>query len=176
MSGSSIFFLAGFHLPTSSLAWVCLILCVFELWLGCSTLAGTSAIFFVFEPGLTLGRLTVFISNISTISFKISFYLFQFRNPSLSFGLFDASAISLNATLIWSLDDVSSIVYFVGKSSITLETCVVPVFATLIFQLRKWCFALLTIKPGKPCLSRVFRWSGCLWMITFVPRGTSRVL
>ena len=66
--------------------------------------------------GLTLGRLTVFLSNISTILFRISFSLLPFRKPSLSYGLFSSSAISSDAALIWPLDDLFGMVYYVGNS------------------------------------------------------------
>ena len=66
--------------------------------------------FFVFGQGLTLvGRLTVCVSNMSTISF----FLLSLRKASLSFGLFSVLAISSNAALIWSMDDVFGMVYCV---------------------------------------------------------------
>ena len=189
VKGLFIFILAGVRLRNSSpFAGMCyLCVCIwtgtgtcYHLWsvflkLG-FTLAGTCAIFSVLEIGLTIGRLTVFLSNILTISFVISFFLLPFRNPYQRFGLFSASTISSKFTLIWSLDDVFGIVYFVNNSSIASETLVVHVFVTLTCQLRKWLsFAQFTMKPDKLFLCHVFLWSGRSWVITFVPSGASRV-
>ena len=82
-----------------------------------------------------LDSMDLLLQKNSTNSFNISFSLLPLKNPSLIFGLFSASAISLNAALMRSLDDVLGIVYFDGNSSIALETCVDPVLVTLTCQL-----------------------------------------
>ena len=178
VSGLFICVLAIFRLHIGSLlARTCAILCVcvFGLWLGWFTLAGTCAIFSVFG----LGPILVVWQSPNQI-FQLFYLIFHFlvsiKEFSLSLGVFCASAISLNAALIWSLDHVLGIVYFVGNSSFVSETCVAPVLVTLTCQLQKLSFAWFAIKPRNPCLSHVFLWSGRLWIITFVHSRTSGIL
>ena len=53
-----------------------------------------------------------FYQTFLTTSFRILFSLLPLRNPSRSFGLFSASAISPNYASFQSSDDIFGIVYF----------------------------------------------------------------